>query len=218
MVLGELRIVQTIETYFDQIFCINLDRRTDRWMHVQEQCRKFGLSKILRFPGYSDLKHDGRVNGHAGCTASHRAILELIAWHKWPRVLVLEDDFSIRHEDFHQRFDSMLPEVPADWDMIYLGGHYADAPKKRISKHVIQFNRMHTTSSYGITESFARKMAPYIYGIGPIDCLYSGFTERNQCYIFQPRLIVQYSSYSDILEQNSAHTQCMEDTRHENMV
>lgn len=220
----------TIEDYFDKIFVINLDKRPDRWAHCLEQFRKFNLTKVERFSGFSDVNRsisyneDGTlwrsepISGNKGCTSSHRSLLDIIAYHGWNRVLVLEDDFEIEHSDFHSRFESMLPEVPQDWDMLYLGGHFANAPQRRISKHVIKFSRMLTTSSYGITAKFARLLAPHICGEGPIDSLYSGFTPAYNCYIFQPRLIVQYSSFSDITERDSTNAPCMQDTRHENMV
>jgi hypothetical protein len=133
-------------------------------------------------------------------------------------VLVLEDDFEIRHEDFHQRFSDMVRDVPPDWDMLYLGGRYADNPIARVNAHVIRFSRMLTTSSYGVTCQFARKMAPYIFGPAPIDVLYSGFTPRAKCYIFSPRLMVQYSSFSDLSHQNSTNEPCMIDPSYENRV
>ncbi len=207
-----------IEHYFSKILCINLDRRADRWLHCLAQFAKYGLTKVERFEAHGDVMMEGKVNGNAGCTASHRGILELICHHKWPRTLVLEDDFEMIHDDFHARFEAMLPEVPNDWDMLYLGGHYAEKPIARISPHVIRMGKMLTTSSYGITYEMARKMAPHISGIGPIDQLYGGYHHEAKCYIFQPRLIVQYTNYSDLMEQEQKNDWPMTDTYHEKMV
>lgn len=207
-----------LQDYFSHIFCINLDRRTDRWDHALDQFRLLGLQNVIRFSGHADVIHNGRVNGNAGCTASHRALCEIIAFNKWPRVLILEDDFECIHEDTQQRFSDMIGEVPNDWDMLYLGGHYADAPQKRISPHVIKFNRMLTTSSYGITWQMARRIAPYLHSDFPIDSLYSGFTPHHNCYIFQPRLFIQAPSHSDLTETHSMNGPCMLDPNHENLV
>lgn len=207
-----------LEQYFDKIFVINLDRRTDRWEHCLAQFAKYGLTTVERFSGYDGILNDGIVNGNCGCTASHRALLEIIAYNKWPRVLVLEDDFEFIHDDFHNKFESMAKLVPDNWDMFYLGGHYAEAPVARVNAHVIKMGRMFTTSSYGITHGFARKIAPYISGVGPIDSLYGGFHAQNNCYILQPRLVVQYPGMSDLTGQHNTNEHCMLDTRHENMV
>lgn len=209
----------TIESYFDRLFVINLDRRTDRWAHCQEQFKRYGLTKVERFSGYADvIDHHGKVNGNCGCSASHRALLEIIAYHQWPRVLILEDDFEIRFDDFDYRFARMISEVPPDWDMLYLGGHFAEKPQARVSRHVIRMGHMFTTSSYAVTHKLARKIAPYICGVGPIDSLYAQWHRSEKCYIFDPRLMVQYSSFSDLTERDSTNAPCMEDMTHSRMV
>ena len=37
--------------FFDAIFCINLDKRPDRWVHAQEQFKKIGILVNLNFVG-----------------------------------------------------------------------------------------------------------------------------------------------------------------------
>ncbi len=112
----------------------------------------------------------------------------------------------------------MIPEIPEHWDMLYLGGHYGEPPIARVSPHVIQCGRMLTTSSYGITAQMARKMAPYISGVGPIDSLYGGFHRDNRCLILSPRLMIQRPSFSDLQEREMSNSDCMLDESHEQMV
>ena len=39
--------------YFDKIYCINLDYRTDRWEQVQNEFEKIGIeNKVIRVPAY----------------------------------------------------------------------------------------------------------------------------------------------------------------------
>lgn len=202
---------------FDKAFVINRLARHDRWVHAQEELWKLGLS-AERFEAYDKPLNDGIPNGNMGCTASHRALLEIIAYKKWERVLVLEDDFVALYDDVPDRLKAMLPEVPSDWDLIYLGGHYAEKPIARVSPHVIRCGRMMTTSSYVIGARQARKMAPYISGVGPIDSLFSGFAYDSKFYILQPRLFAQYTSMSDLCDHERDNVPCMTDTNHENMV
>lgn len=52
--------------FFDEIFCINLDRRADRWELAQKEFNKLGiLNKVTRFSAIE--------NAHAekGCFESH---------------------------------------------------------------------------------------------------------------------------------------------------
>lgn len=202
--------------YFDRIFVINLASRPDRRKHAEEQLAQLGITKAEWFPAYNrPIDHNGIPNGNMGCTASHRAILEIIAYDKTPRTLVLEDDFTIAVNSPPQWFDGMIKEVPETWEMLYLGGHYGEPPIERVSPHVIRIGRMLTTSSYGITWQMARKMAPYICGIGPIDSLYGGFhNKEHECYIFDPRMFVQYANFSDLQDRDMDNTACMLDQSH----
>lgn len=204
-------------SYFDKVFLINLDRRVDRMEHAKKELRKVGL-EAERFPGYDCPKYEGKPNGNMGCTASHRALLEIIAYVGWGKTLVLEDDFLCLYEDVPARFNSMIGDVPGDMDMLYLGGHYGEAPISRVSKHVIRCGSMLTTSSYIITANHARRMAPHISGIGPIDNLFSGFARDHKHYIFQPRLFAQYTSMSDLCNEERNNVICMTDPNHERMV
>lgn len=203
----------TLNEYFDKIICINLDKRLDKWKECLSQFLEFGI-KAERFSGH-DMS-DGW--GNNGCTASHRGVLELICHHRWHRTLILEDDFLITHPNAQQMFSDMIGDVPDDWQMLYLGGHYGDAPQARVSKHVIRIGRMMTTSSYAVTYKFARHIAPHISGIGPIDTLYFDAHHTLPCYIFQPRLMVQRPCFSDIQQRECNNQDCMQDTNHENMV
>lgn len=229
--------------YFDLIYVINRDCRTDRRQHVMAQVRKYDLplEKIVWFRAFegdpSPFEEGGTFNGNRGCTASHRAILDEIAgpiFSELECVLVLEDDFEIvepdpskpwqhdNHSDrtlpFHEQFDAVIGEVPDDWEMLYLGGHYAEKPQQRVSKHVIRTNAMLTTSSYAIRPGVARRMAPHIFGIGPIDTLYGAWNRILKCYCLQPRLMVQYTSKSDLNGEVKNNAIAMLDPNHEKMV
>lgn len=143
-----------IEDYFDKIFCINLDRRADRWQICLDEFAKFNITKFERFSAVDD-----RFNGNRGCTTSHKKLLDIIVANKWERTLILEDDFKIITEDFHAQFEHMITQVPEDWDMLYLGGHYGEPPEKRVATNVIKHKRMLTTSSYGVTAKMAKVLS-----------------------------------------------------------
>lgn len=194
----------------DRIFCINVAARTDRWAHVQKLCEKFGI-KLQRFDAKTGVLAEGVVNGNAGCTASHRALLDLIVDQQMPNALIFEDDFDILHEDFMDKFEIIANELPANWDMFYLGGHYGEQPIARHSKHLIRCGRFLTTSSYGISLAMATKMRESIHGIGPIDSLYGGFHRDNLCLVADPRLVVQYPNVSDLQNRHMDNSMAMLD-------
>ncbi len=122
------------------------------------------------------------------------------------------------YNNMTERFFDMIPEVPDDWDMLYLGAGYAEPPQFRIGTHVIRANHLKTTSSYAVTYAQARKMAPRIGGGDPIDEQYREFNQQDKTYIFTPRLMIQSEGYSDIEKLWNNHGMSMLDCSHERMV
>jgi GR25 family glycosyltransferase involved in LPS biosynthesis len=202
-----------IEEYFGHIIVINLERRPDRLAFVEQEMEQLGITNWQRFNAI-DLPGDENT----GCTMSHGAVLQMVVENHWPRALILEDDFQSRLEDTQERFERMVQDVPKDWFMLYLSGHYAEKPRKRISFSVIQMGRMKTTTSYGITLESAKELAPHIHGIGPIDELYGGWHVSEPCFIFQPRLFIQREGWSDLQHAHMSNEGCMTDATHENML
>lgn len=211
--------MKTLNTYFDKILVINRAARMDRLANVRRQCEKFGIT-LERFEAHdmADCLVDGKPNGNFACTASHRGVLELICHHRWQRTLILEDDFQIVDESFPEMFDSMIGEVPDDWDFLFLGGGYGEAPIARVNGSVIRAGRMLTTSSYGITYAMARKIAPNLFGVGPVDSAISGWHREAKTYVLSPRLMVQADGMSDLTGEYSRNKNSMLDTHHENLV
>jgi len=211
-----------IEEYFDKIFCINLDRRPDRWDICLAEFAKYNWTKFERFTAIDDPE-----NGNRGCTTSHKMLMDLIVENGWKRTLVLEDDFKIIEKawghswKFHEKFNEMIALVPEDWDMLYLGGHYAATPISRINKHVVRHGGMFTTSSYAVTHEMAKTISNSIVhhnASGPIDSIYWHFASTHNCYILQPRLMVQREGFSDLQNMVMNNEPCMMDRNHENMV
>lgn len=214
----DLRLPWSLSNYFTKIFVINRDSRTDRWEKCVDQIHRFQLHKVERLSAFEIFSDCGKLIPVAGCAASHRFILDLATYNKWDRVLILEDDFLILHDDFHRRWESMILGVPNDWDVLYLGGHYGDAPLARVSGQVIRCNRMSAASSYGITWKHAKRVARLLYDENAIDSVLSNLAFRNKHFILQPRLMAQYESYSDIGQRVLIPYGSMTDTTHERMV
>jgi len=248
----------SLNTYFDKIFCINLDRRPDRWEDCLKQFKLYNIKDVERFSAYDGLKANLEVepstSGVCGCARSHQILLQKAADGPWNRVLILEDDFHILTypdliaggftadsqvlktflsaptDSLSARFDAMAQHVPDDWDILYLGGGYGQPPIARVHKHVVRCAGVHTTSSYAVTRARAKKLlldiragASSLHGtiIGGIDSVYYNFAQdhdRYNFYIFQPRLMIQRKSKSDINGRLDSYLFSMTDPVHENMV
>lgn len=213
-----------LHEYFDRVFCINMDRSTDRWSECCAEMQKHNLS-IERFSGidyktYDPIPYEHRANitsAMCGCSMSHSAIMSIAAHRNW-NVLILEDDFEILHQDFNERFAEAWAEVPSSWNIVYLGAHYGEPPKDRISKHLVRAGYIKTTSSYAISASHARFMAPLLATCQGPDDVISKFNPTVNAYVLHPRLIGQRNCMSTIWGTQTWNTQCMTDPHHEKII
>ncbi len=106
-------------SFFEAIYCINLDRATDRWAEMQARFEALGIAgRVRRFPAIETPS-----NHHIGCALSHRAILAEARQRGLDNVLVFEDDaiFSgAALEELRLNLDELRSRP---WKTLYLGGH-----------------------------------------------------------------------------------------------
>jgi GR25 family glycosyltransferase involved in LPS biosynthesis len=123
----------TVDSYFDRVFYINLDRDVTRNLHMIDQFSKFGISNFERVLGREELvlpenskfrnfiKHDMKyVLGGIGCRASHLECVRLAKERNYSKVLIFEDD-SVFLED-PSSILTRNQEILNDWDVLYFGG------------------------------------------------------------------------------------------------
>jgi glycosyl transferase, family 25 len=113
------------------IYCINLDKRSDRWKESLANYASVGLpaGDVFRWSACQDLDF-----GALGCAKSHMAVLAHYLTHRSePYCLVVEDDFDFLcgWGDFVGKFNH-LQSQGLDWDALLLAGTctvaYAEAP------------------------------------------------------------------------------------------
>lgn len=241
----------TLEQHFDACFCINLDKRADRWEEsLQEINTNFGTKDgfVQRWSGFHHPTH-----GHSGCSRSHRELLRHVVKQGYQRVLVLEDDFAVvtlprlaaakftpgskvwethclinqGNGNLNERFGALSYFIPDDYDVLYLGAGYGENPISRLNKHVIRCGFMQTTGSYGITGAFAKRWTEIVDSQtdgdlekhpGPIDNLFGSMSHNHKYYVFQPRLMYQRESMSNITDRVDSYLYSMTDSAHEILV
>lgn len=126
---------------FDSIYCLNLDRRPDRWRAAQARFSRWGISaeRFSAVDGDSPIvaaEYHERLRdyiprkknsckpsiesaGAFGCLLSHTSILKRALARGSKRILIFEDDVCF-HRQFMQEFQK-VSRLPANWKMLYLG-------------------------------------------------------------------------------------------------
>ena len=123
-------IMGNLKDSFEEVYCVTLDRRPDRWDQFMERVQSAGwpFQEIQKFQAV-----DGKLckppaywtqgGGAWGCYRSHLRILEDCLNRGVKSVLFLEDD-ALPCEDFPAKAEKFLRHLPEDWGMIYLGGQH----------------------------------------------------------------------------------------------
>jgi len=125
----------TIDSYFDKVFYINLDKDTDRNDRMIEQLNKFNISNYKRISATLineipdkiywrnfnvERLTEKYILGAIGARNSHFRIMQESLENNYNKILVLEDDIEILTDPniLLQNNEHILN----DWDMIYFGG------------------------------------------------------------------------------------------------
>src|SRR5271155_898312 len=103
------RKMLALDRLFPQKFCINLQRRPDRWDKMLHQFRLHDIQNVIRHDAVdgrgltprAEWKHGA---GAYGCLLSHLGIVRKAQESGLPAVLILEDDV-VFHDDFQERFE-----------------------------------------------------------------------------------------------------------------
>lgn len=121
-----------INTYFDRIFYINLEKDQDRNQYMLDQFNELDITNFERVEGViydtipdpifwrNFIKTDEQyLLGSLGCRDSHLKAINLAKERKYSRILVLEDDifFTVRPNELLR-----LNNWNISWDMLYFGG------------------------------------------------------------------------------------------------
>lgn len=124
-----------INSFFDKIFYINLDKDIERNEKIIQELKKYNITNYERIPGTLletipdkyywrnfNLKklNNKYIKGSLGCRNSHWRIMEICMERNYQRVLILEDDIIFK-EDPNVILQNNLENLE-NWDMLYLGG------------------------------------------------------------------------------------------------
>lgn len=86
---------------FDRIYCINLDRRPDRWEQVSKEFIKYNIDNVIRFSGVDGANLTNTynlLNGELGILETHLRIIDICKKDNIKDVLIMEDDVRFSND------------------------------------------------------------------------------------------------------------------------
>lgn len=193
-----------IKTFKDigNIYCINLKKRNDRKIESINLFKNIGIDKftfieakdgVSMFPN----KHK-KIAARIGCTLSHIETMQIFKETKNSYGLILEDDF-IWNNNIITEFDKYISQVPENFCILYLGINHKRPPIP-YSKNITRCVKGHCAHAYIVNSLYLDKILNGKYMEYPvIDVYFSDFIQQEYpCYSFNPKLVWQRESYSDI--------------------
>jgi GR25 family glycosyltransferase involved in LPS biosynthesis len=198
-------------------FYINLDHRTDRKQHMQNQLEQIRMAdNISRFNAIKN------VNGRIGCSLSHLKCLQMAKEANWESVMILEDDILFMLPDtFVENADSFFLNKQNKWDVLLLAGN--NLPPFSTNDCVsIRVSHCQTTTGYivkrhyydalisnikeGITKLMKEPEHHYHYAI---DKYWLHLQKQDRWMLLVPIVVVQKPDYSDIEKKYTDYQRMM---------
>ncbi len=192
----------TLNDYFDKIYCINLDKREDRWNECVKifEKEKINVERISGINGNPFNYKSNLSDGAIGCTLSHLKIIALAQLYNFKNILILEDDVEFI-ENINTEFNKFIVQVPKKWGLLYFGGNHNNEPLKKISENVSLVTNTYTTHAYAVnTELFSELINTFSNFDDACDVSLTRIQKKyKNSYVFQPHLAWQRNSFSDVL-------------------
>jgi len=186
-----------LNTFFDRVFVITLQRATDRHAHIQQELD--GLNFELFFGkdkqqfSVEELKQKGLYNeslarqhhrygkcmqpGMIGCSWSHVEVYKTIIEKGYQQVLILEDDVVINKQHV-SNWPEVQKELPPNWELLYLGFTEKEKvpPFAFVKKAVYHIQRVFGGLNYShktISNLYPKRCGKHVFKAGYHDCTHA---------------------------------------------
>ena len=199
--------MKKLTSYFDKVYCVNLDRRPERWEESLIEFEKFGLENIERVSAVDGNKiimskyNTSILPSELGLVLTNIHILKEAKEKNYNSILILEDDVVFTDEI--NNISQYMEKLPSNWDMLYFGGnhntHMGVKPPQTINDKVCKLHNTYTTHCIGINKTIfdilLKVLEKYRH---PLDVEYANMQKIFNIYSFYPAMALQRVGYSDI--------------------
>ena len=188
----------------DKIFYINLDKRIDRKLDIENELMKYNLN----FERFQAVEID--YYGCLGCSYSHHNAISLAKERKYKNILILEDDFTflVSKEDLEKQL-SLFFNSNVEYDVCLFSYNLQEHSESKYDfLHKVQYAQ--TTSGYLVNEKYYDTLlnnyktgleqlgATWQSWIYAIDVYWKELQMKDNWYCFTNRIGKQKASYSNV--------------------
>jgi glycosyl transferase family 25 len=211
-----------INDYFDKIYCLNLERNSEKWQKVNLQFKELNIN-VDRFLGIDgnnitddefkeisnrkiseiDSSKLGLIeNKYAlGCLMSHIEIIKEAKSAGYKRILIFEDDV-ILSDEFSERI-SQINKL--NWELLYLGASQFNWSGVKVNNGFYKCSNTLGTFAYAINSNIYDDLLElFETKRKSIDNLLSEYQLKNkQSFVIYPNIVISDVSQSDIRQSKS---------------
>jgi GR25 family glycosyltransferase involved in LPS biosynthesis len=177
--------------FFDKIYCISVNERTDRRKTARREFAKVGLLNRVEFVLVA--KHP--VNPEQGIYESHILCMRKALEAGAETILLFEDDIIFHNFSPKKLQDCCAALQPfPDWNALFLGCMVSNI-EKTFCKKLIKIRYQCLTHGYALTSTYARHLAQIPWQGIPYDGLLKN--ENNHFFAMHPMPAFQSNSPTD---------------------
>lgn len=183
---------KTLNETVDKIYCINLDRRQDRWQETTELFKRMSI-EATRVSAIDMPEDPGR-----GLRETIIGIFRDAIQEGHERILIFEDDVEMEPDYFYEGFWSCWNSLPEDWDMFYFSAMHQYWPI-HINENL--FKLKWSTAAHAIIfrkQAFETILAELEQGTVISDVIYARLQHRLNAYCCIEPIAWQRKGFSDI--------------------
>lgn len=203
--------MKTISDYFENIYCVNLETRPDRWEQVQKEFEKYNIINVKRYNAVDGntifVINPKLLRGELGILNTHINLIKMAKENNFKNILIMEDDVWFNPDIVNlEKYMNQLPEY---WDMLYFGINYQqNAPLNLIKPNIGKPINGYGLQCVAINNTMFDKILEIIPKMEKqVDVYYSEFFKTKKVYSFFPNLALQVEGFSDIQQKNVNYDQ-----------
>lgn len=198
---------KTISDYFENIYCVNLKTRKDRWWQTTEEFKKFNISNVKRYNATDGSKvanpNPRLLKGELGILLTHINLIEMAKKRNYSNIMIMEDDVYFTDELL--KLEEYMNLVPENWDLLYFGANhvYGKLPLEMVNEKIAKLNFSVGLQCVVVKNTMFDKILDLIPNLEKqVDAYYADLHKDNNCFGFQPNIALQREGFSDIQGRN----------------